>query len=384
VSATSSIEWTDRTWNPVRGCSVISPGCVNCYAMKFAHRFSAEGKPYAGLTKLTKAGPQWTGIVRPIETALLEPARWRKPARVFVNSMSDLFHESLDPLFIGRVFNVMAAEPRHTFQVLTKRPARMLEVLTAYYRSSAYGPIPNVWLGVSVEDQKHADERIPLLLQTPAAVRFISAEPLLDALSIERYVRNSYTIHVSMSVEGAIANRSFDGLTDEGRPLSRAEAEAGLRALAAKGVKLISAAGGECVGFSDQTGCPRHPTPRLDWVIVGGESGPGARPFDLAWARRIVQQCQAASVPVFVKQVGTAPINDGRGPYRVPRVTTAAGAGVECEHGYDVCPKCDAGTMPLVDKKGGDPSEWPEDLRVRQFPEVPQAWDGRERRRWGR
>ena len=131
MSALSSIEWTDRTWNPVRGCSVISPGCVNCYAMKQAHRFSGAGKPYDGLTKLTKAGPQWTGVVRPVESALLEPLSWRKPARVFVNSMSDLFHEDVPDEFIDRVFAVMALAPQHTFQILTKRPERMLAVAAA-------------------------------------------------------------------------------------------------------------------------------------------------------------------------------------------------------------------------------------------------------------
>src|SRR5690349_17147436 len=112
MSAISSIEWTDRTWNPVRGCSIVSPGCVNCYAMKFAHRFSGKGKPYEGLTKQTSAGPQWTGKIRTVDEALLEPLRWKKPARIFVNSMSDLFHDEVPNHFIDRVFATMAQSPR--------------------------------------------------------------------------------------------------------------------------------------------------------------------------------------------------------------------------------------------------------------------------------
>lgn len=324
MSATTKIEWTrgddgiaGKTWNPVRGCSIVSPGCVNCYAMKHAHRFSGPGKPYEGLTKQTKAGPQWTGKVRLVVDALLEPLSWRKPRRVFVNSMSDLFHEAVPDVFIERVFSVMALAERHTFQVLTKRPGRMADWFRARrFDVKGYAilqtenvgeclyahpwPLPNVWLGVSCENQQTADERIPLLLQTPAAVRFVSAEPLLGPIDFHSPV---------LEVD------------------------------------------------SDDY---------IDWVIVGGESGSGARPMDVAWARSIVRQCQAAQVPVFVKQLGSKATR--------PRVTLAAGAGVECKHGFDVCPTCDAGTVPLRDRKGGDPSEWPADLRVRQYPpERPHA-----------
>ena len=213
MAATSSIEWTDKTWNPVRGCSVVSPGCVNCYAMKQAHRFSGKGKAYEGLTKQTTSGPQWTGKVMLAEAQLLEPLTWRQPQRVFVNSMSDLFHESMEDEWIDRVFAVMALCPQHTFQILTKRADRMRDYMVvldrdmriptttfARWRSEAEGilqdrgdtrtivtnawPLSNVWLGVSVESQKYADERIPLLLQTPAAARFISAEPLLGPVNL--------------------------------------------------------------------------------------------------------------------------------------------------------------------------------------------------------
>ncbi len=324
MSSHTKIQWTQnddgtpgKSWNPVRGCSVISPGCVHCYAMKQAHRFSGAGKAYEGLTKQTKAGPQWTGVVRTVETALLQPLSWRKPCRVFVNSMSDLFHEDVPDAFIDQVFAVMALAPRHTFQILTKRPARMRDYLLTLTGSEMrmldvgadasgiadameskaldaladnFGdvwPMPNVWLGVSVEDQKHADERIPLLLHTPAALRFISAEPLLSAVDLYPQWMPPTTY--------------------------------------------------------------RSALPGLDWVIVGGESGPGARPCDLAWIRSIVQQCKAAGIACFVKQLGTNPHTHVSPYVAISRPL-----------------------IPIVvrDRKGGDISEWPEDLSVREFPEA--------------
>jgi protein gp37 len=341
VSTTSSIEWTDKTWNPVRGCSVISPGCVNCYAMKQAHRFSGPGKAYAGLTKMTKAGPQWTGAIRTVDDALRAPLSWRKPARVFVNSMSDLFHEDVPFDFVCSVFGVMAKASRHTFQILTKRPARMREWFAwvddlglgpdgksrdrgmKYFDHDYRWPLPNVWLGVSVEDQKRADERIPLLLQTPAAVRFISAEPLLGALRIENYLR----CDVCKSRYGTHDCQN-DALVAVGEPGP----------------------------------CPYGPF--VDWVIVGGESGPGARPFDVAWARSIVAQCKAAGVASFVKQLGSvALVPSGRRThfdYRfVKRAEGRRFKEYDGEHWQ----------MNTADRKGGDPLEWPADLRVRQFPQ---------------
>ncbi|HEX2677839.1 MAG TPA: DUF5131 family protein, partial [Polyangiales bacterium] len=238
--AESSIEWTDATWNPVRGCARVSPGCENCYAERVAARFGAPGQPYEGLvsyksrvsglryTNPKAAGswtaPRWNGNARFVPEMLDAPLRWKKPRRIFVNSMSDLFHDDITNEQIAAVFGVMAACPQHTFQVLTKRPARMKawfdkvreigatvaaklpRVQTSdpqrytklFIADQAEGilqralwgcelevtppfawPLPNVWLGVSAEDQQRADERIPLLLQTPAAVRFVSAEPLL-------------------------------------------------------------------------------------------------------------------------------------------------------------------------------------------------------------
>lgn len=296
--ADTSIEWTDKTWNPTRGCALVSPGCTNCYAMKFAHRFSGKGGRYEGLTRLrTKGGAVWTGKVRSVPEMLEAPLRWKKPRKVFVNSMSDLFHEDVPFDFIAAVFGVMAACPQHTFQVLTKRPDRMAQwfhlvarhgnVQSLLHESvkQAMGyhhkrrpavnlpawPLPNVWLGVSVESSDYL-LRLDELRKVPAAVRFASAEPLLGPL---------------------------DGMNLKG----------------------------------------------IGWVIVGGESGGGARPFDLSWARSIVGQCKAAGVPVFVKQFGAAPVDSGG--CASTAYPFAVGSG---------------------DCKGSNMADWPEDLRVRQWP----------------
>lgn len=309
MSTNTSIEWTDATWNPVRGCSPVSPGCKRCYAEIMAGRFCGPGKPFEGFVQIGKngnPGPHWTGKVELIEKHLHDPLHWREPRRIFVNSMSDLFHEALPDEAIDGVFAVMALCPQHTFQVLTKRPERMRQ----WFREDRSGliahrlsnvvcrsepvdrlnmklyvwPLPNVWLGVSIEDQKTADERIPLLFQTPAAVRFVSYEPALGPVDFHKFL-------------------------------------------------IVGPEGGWEHQYSRRQ--------MLDWVIVGGESGPGARPFDIAWARSVIAQCKAAGVACFVKQMG-AVVND----------STPAG--------------------PLFhrfrNRKGGDWSEWPAYLRVREFP----------------
>lgn len=276
----TAIEWTEETWNPIRGCTRVSAGCMNCYAERVAMRFSGPGQPYEGLVQMTNSHPQWTGKVQFVGKHLHDPLKWKEPRRVFVNSMSDLFHEGMTDQQIDRVFAVMAMSPKHTFQVLTKRPERMAWYLSepglrariareanvmmrsgkgansdALAHVFTWGrlehaepgeyvnylagiadrcwPLPNVWLGVSVENQKAANERISLLLQTPAAVRWISAEPLLGPILFKRY----------------------------GKPL-------------------------------------------LDWVVCGGESGPGARPMHPDWARSLRDQCKAAGVAFFFKQWG--------------------------------------------------------------------------------
>lgn len=197
----TTISWCDATWSPVRGCSRVSPGCGGsdgggCYAERVAHRFSGPGQPYEGLTRLTKGGPRWTGKIRLVPEALDQPLRWKNPRRIFVNSMSDLFHEGIPDDFIDQVFAVMALAPQHQFQVLTKRPDRMRQYCASLGDGAAPDritmaalaldhnrtgglvkrPLPNVYLGVSVENQEAADERIPLLLQTPAAGHLLDGQ----------------------------------------------------------------------------------------------------------------------------------------------------------------------------------------------------------------
>jgi protein gp37 len=262
----TKIEWTEKTWNPVTGCTKVSPGCDHCYAEGIARRFAGSD-----------AFPNGFDItLRP--ERLDAPLRWRKPATVFVNSMSDLFHADVPDEFIARVWAVMALASQHTFQVLTKRHGRMRSLLLNW-RDNGFGdavaaemfllrrgggivqwPLPNVWLGVSAEDQKRVNLRVPALMETPAAVRFISAEPLLGAV-------------------------------------------------------YLAATAWE---------------PKIDWVIVGGESGPGARKMDLDWAQSLVDECQRAGTAVFVKQLGSA-----HGP-----------------------------------RKGGPIETWPIDLQVREYPKV--------------
>jgi hypothetical protein len=212
-----------------------------------------------------------------------------------------------------------------------------------------------------------ADERIPLLLKTPAALRFVSVEPLFGPVDISRYLTASKKFHLSADVAGMLVNRSFDALSgDGGRPLTRREAEAELRALLARGVKLISSSD-ECSGFSEQTGCPGHPEPKLDWVIVGGESGPQARPCDVAWVRSIVEQCKAAEVPCFVKQLG-AVVVDLNFPTSARNLPGDRPGGWTCRGHWVTNDGREPHGPLLCSRKGGDPAEWPEDLRVREWP----------------
>lgn len=294
MTGKTKIEWTDKSWNPVVGCSVVSPGCTNCYAMRFAGarlQHTPGGRHYVGLTRKSKAGPVWTGkLALAPEKTLLAPLRWKQPAMIFVNSMGDLFHEDCPDEWIDRVFAVMALCPQHTFQVLTKRADRMRDYCTdpermfniaghsqewpAFQDAIQHIPIfertisgrcfPNVWLGVSAEDQARADERIPDLLQTPAAMRFVSAEPLLGPINLQR---------ISLGSSEA---------TFHGHPEIKRAAF-----------------------FMDATrGVNKGAIPALDWIIVGGESGCDARPMHPDWARSIRDQCAAASVPFFFKQWG--------------------------------------------------------------------------------
>lgn len=274
------IEWTDSVWNPTTGCDKVSDGCTNCYALTMAGRLKGMGQAkYQTDGDPRTSGPGFGIAVHP--DALEIPLRWRKPRRVFVNSMSDLFHDGVPSEFIARVFAVMALTPQHTYQVLTKRHGRMRSLLSAeqfmawaYAATCEYGwagkplpawPLPNVWLGVSVEDQKRADLRVPVLLDTPAAVRWLSCEPLLGPVDLRRIGG------------GRINALAGDVLDDTG---------------------VVYAA------------CPSA----LDWVVVGGESGPGARPMHPDWARSLRDQCVEAAVPYFFKQWGEwAPAGFGWG-----------------------------------------------------------------------
>lgn len=298
MSANTTIEWATKSWNPVRGCSRVSPGCDECYAMKFAHRFSGAGKPYEGLTTIRRGKVDWSGVARFIPGELDAPLNWRKAERVFVNSMSDLFHHSLTNEQIAACFGVMAARVDHQFLVLTKRPDRMRDffawatmgvdtAMRCYsevlgvgawkrlppVRATTAWPLPNVWLGASAENQELADERWDELSRVPADVRWLSMEPLLGPITM------------------------------------------------------------------------RHWAALPDWVVVGGESGPGARPMGLEWVRSLVTECRELGIKCFVKQFGARPF---------------AGRTVDGIQGRAFFPK-------LQNKKGGDlteiPGDWP-----REFP----------------
>lgn len=294
----TAIEWTEQTWNPTTGCDRISPGCDNCYALTMAKRLKGMGQAkYQNDGDPRTSGPGF-GLTGHPDT-LGEPLRWKKPRRVFVNSMSDLFHARVTTSLITDVWKIMAATPQHTYQILTKRASRLAPVLAKVHAELGLtDPLPNVWLGVSVESQKYADLRIPALLTAPAAVRFLSCEPLLGPVDLKQAVRT-------------LGSERGHGLT----------------------ASFVHA--GDC--------CRKFHG--IDWVIVGGESGPGARPMELDWAVSLVGQCQTAGTAVFVKQLGSVWARDHH-----------TGGKSVAAHG---------------DTKGGKPEHWPADLRVREYPAAP-------------
>lgn len=252
---TSKIEWTDETWNPVTGCTKVSAGCAHCYAERMARRL-------AGRCGYPEAPDHFKVTLHP--KRLDQPLHWKKPRMVFVCSMGDLFHEDVPDEYIDRVWSKFYECPQHTFQVLTKRPERMYQWLVNELHN--WRPLPNVWLGVTAENQTTADERIPVLLQIPAAVRFVSIEPMLGPVDLR-------SIHQRVDS----VNYYIDALSGNVVWLEQRDI------------------GSEPMGEQSQA---------LDWVIVGGESGPGAQPMDPDWARSIRDQCQAAGVPFFFKQWG--------------------------------------------------------------------------------
>lgn len=305
----SKIQWTDATWNFIAGCSPVSEGCRNCYAARGAVRMAGNPNAkirakYEGTAEMRGLGDKrravFIGRINVNEDAVLLPLRWRRPRRVFVTSMSDLFHVGVSDNLIARAFAVMQLASQHTFQVLTKRPERAAALLNSHEFAGLFDdwrerisprcgdfvyPIPNVWIGTSVEDQESADIRIPQLLRTRAALRFLSCEPLIGPVDLE-----SARIGVHLGAYSSSGHR---------------------------------------------TG--------VDWVIVGGESGPGARPFDVSWAQELARQCGRAHVACFVKQLGARPYT-------------------EC---YDrLIP------LELKDSHGGDWEEWPDNLRIREFPDA--------------
>ena len=272
----SKIEWTDETWNPVAGCTLVSEGCRNCYAMRQAHRMnpsvasSRKGRAkYNGTTMAGTKGPTWTGVVRTVESEMGKPMRWQKPRLVFVCSMADLFHPDVPFEFIDRMVWTMCTANQHTYQLLTKRPERALEYFS---RPNAPELLGNVWLGTSVEDQTTADGRIPYLLRCPTAVRFISYEPALGPVNMDKWmpVWTCFT-----------CGHAGDSSPEDHCPNCGAHSGDGF-GLAENDPDFIG----------------------LDWVIAGGESGPNARPAHPDWFRSMRDQCQAAGVPFFFKQWG--------------------------------------------------------------------------------
>ncbi len=288
MGADSKIEWTHHTFNAWEGCTKISPGCANCYAEARARRL-----------RTAKWGPDGVRRIK-AESGWDEPLKWDRWARelgerhrVFTNSLSDVFEDREELVNTRiRLFDLICRTPHLDWQLLTKRPEHARTWLEGSLLQGLW-PMPNAWLGVSVEDQERADERIPTLIRTPAAVRFLSIEPLLGPVDISPYLCD------------------FE--------LGRGKGKG-----------------------------------NLHWVIVGGESGDGARACDVAWIRSIVRQCREVRVPCFVKQLGSRPY------YRMFNPNAPAFDDDE------VFPK-------LTDPKGGDPDEWPEDLHVRQFPEPRKA-----------
>ena len=303
MATNTSIEWADKTWSPIIGCDRVSPGCDSCYAIGTARIREANPHPriaaaFAGTTQRTDTGVDWSGTVNLLDDRLTEPLSWRKPVKVFVNSLSDLFHKNVPDDFIAKVFAVMALTPQHSYQLLTKRHARMRTLLNdrhfavavrtemyardrdATLRQDEVWPLPNLWLGVSVENQHWANLRILVLLDTPAAIRWISAEPLLGPVDLTRIAASSKQQ----------PDMVYDALNQRYGVPGRWQANA---------------------------------SARLDWVVAGGESGAKARPAHPDWFRTLRNQCAAAGVPYLFKQWGTwgvdAPLDDQGRLLNTPR-----------------------------------------------------------------
>jgi protein gp37 len=353
MSRNTPIEWTDDSWPIIAGCKECSPGCANCYAARLTATRLKQQPKYKGLAVIGQNGhPHFTGETRLWKPHLDWPLKWKKPRTIFPANMSDLFYEGVSDEEIAAVFGVMAACPQHTFQVLTKRAERMAQwfewisdapsflprvrcvdaavaatgILLGNRRGDAREwPLRNVWLGVSVESQEYANERIPRLLRTPAVSRFLSCEPLLGPLALSQWFRPRLP--------------------------------------------------GDHPDWKRAVHTPDGPRDGIDWVIVGGESGPLARRCEVKDVRSVVRQCTAAGVPCFVKQLGAVIIDRNDAGWDGLEDTdwdlsTLGDDAVEHDldgtrDGYQGAPV----RVHLRDRKGGDMQEWPLDLRVRQFPE---------------
>lgn len=236
----TSISWCSKVWNVARGCSPVSEGCRNCFAQRQAHRFNFKDGPYEGLTRMTPSGPRWTGVIKVVEKHLDDPIHWHKPERIFVGSMTDLFHPKVPDSLVMHVWRIMRQTPRHTYLILTKRAERMRD----WSHVVNDLPLANVHLGVSVETQAMADERLLYLRDTKAVVRWVSVEPMLGPVILDDWLFAEF-------LQGDIT---------------------------------------------------QHQERTLSWLVCGGESGPGYRPMDIKWVRQLQAQCELASVPFYVKQ----------------------------------------------------------------------------------
>lgn len=260
----TKIQWTNETWNPIIGCNKVSEGCTNCYAEKMAFRlanmeWNDDGRELNYCKVIDPDTKQWNRKTHFVEEALTKPLKWIKPKMIFVVSMGDLFHESASFKWIDSVFSVMSDYDHHTYQILTKRPQRVLDYFSWKWEQTPFPWFPknNIWFGVSCENQKTADERIPLLLKIPGHIRYLSCEPLLGDLNLDKYlIKNSNDVRI-------------------GKP--------------------------------------------IDWIILGGESGHKARPMNPEWVYNIMDQCKFYDIPFFFKQWGEwheSDLQDNNGKYR--------------------------------------------------------------------
>lgn len=337
----SKIEWTRHTWNPFQGCRKISEGCANCYMYADKRRY----------------GQDPAKVIRSKDATFRKPLIWHREVTsetpladrlVFTASWSDWFIEENDA-HRAEAWEIIRQTPGLVYQILTKRADRIAECLPDDWGNG----FPNVWLGTTVENNKNL-ERVAELLKNPAALHFLSCEPLLEHVVFDdAWLRQTTTFHLSADIRGVLESRKPISFLqgEDGTYLTDTDARKILWEMYGAGHRVIP--GGNCPTFDKRAGCPGHEDPKIGWVIVGGESGPNARLCNVDWIRSIVAQCKAASVPVFVKQLGSYAVseNDYDDSRNIDRGTP-----------------CALGTLLTKNKKGGDPAEWPENLRVRQMP----------------